>query len=69
MQENRSFDSYLGRLGTYDPTLQSQLLDPVLDYSRTNPNPSWRPTIHAFPPRLCLCEAAGLGPLVGWHSQ
>src|SRR2546428_9075484 len=44
MQENRSFDHYLGQLKAYDPTLDFE----ALPANASNPNPSGGPPVRSF---------------------
>src|SRR5436189_3573844 len=56
MQENRSFDHYLGQLKAYDPTLDVE----AIPANASNPNPSGGPPVLPFHQTL-LCEATDLG--------
>ena len=62
MQENRSFDHYLGQLKAYDPTLDVE----ALPANASNPNPSGGPPVRPFHQTL-LCEATDLGH--GWAAS
>jgi phospholipase C len=62
MQENRSFDHYLGQLKAYDPTLDVE----PLPANASNPNPSGGPPVRPFHQTL-LCEATDLDH--GWPGS
>src|SRR5437867_3771340 len=62
MQENRSFDHYLGKLKEYDPTLDVE----ELPANASNPNPSGGPPVRPFHQTL-LCEATDLDH--GWVAS
>jgi phospholipase C len=65
MQENRSFDHYLGKLKEYDPTLD---VEPLPD-DASNPNPSGGPPVRPFHQTL-LCEPTDLDHgWVGSHTE
>jgi len=65
MQENRSFDEYLGMLKAYDPTLDVEALPP----DATNPNPSGGPPVKVFHQTL-LCDSDDVShSWPGSHNQ
>ena len=62
MQENRSFDEYLGMLKTYDPTLDVERLS----LEASNPNPSGGPPVKVFHQTL-LCDSEDVAH--GWPAS
>ncbi len=62
MQENRSFDEYLGMLKAYDPTLDVE----PLSLEASNPNPSGGPPVKVFH-QTNLCDSEDVAH--GWEAS